>query len=345
MRVDSSTLRRAAMLFTCLATLASAQCARLTPVVPSNGDICDPAGCIEIYIASVAFLGSAGSLTSISPITTGPFFPVCPSYNGYTPPPSQALQIVNQDVLTVVVVTHHVRLGLIGGVRVSFDLNGDGAFSTGEQLNLTPGSPNPTGGLGGQGCLQGTQNAFTLSWSASIQLPPNFARQGTIRVGYGQLGPPSPTATNFWGDVNDFRYVNPTGIELWQVNTTCASLVVNGVSATPYSPAVVINPPGGAISLDLAGSLHGNLHQIYVDVGSAVPLGGGGLIFLATNDIVNLNIISPGVVPFYPTPVPFCPDTLNATLPAGLTLALQMVITDTSSANGLRLSQAVEIRT
>lgn len=126
-----------------------------------------------------------------------------------------------------------------------------------------------------------------------------------------------------------------------------ASLDVNGVQGTPFTPATVTIPVGTSATLGLASVNVGQPWDLGAGSAPLVPAGAGALV-TSDGQIVNLDVLDPTVqlwFNFLQGP-PWGPSTslsIPFSLPAATAVSAQMVVVDPALMSGIALSQPVRL--
>lgn len=135
----------------------------------------------------------------------------------------------------------------------------------------------------------------------------------------------------------------------FQINSSDASLDVNGVLGNPYAAATQIVNDGEIVSMNIGSSLVGNGHDIGVTFGASPVAAGSGGLTTAGGQFVNLSFagglptfVFGGSIGNYPTPFAGN-NSLVFAAPSGLAASAQMVIGNPAAPDGFSLSAANEL--
>lgn len=139
----------------------------------------------------------------------------------------------------------------------------------------------------------------------------------------------------------------------WQVNSTQASLDVNGlVLPNPLSvnPAITTGIVGTAVNVNVGSTLVGNVHDLAVMFNPLIGASAGGVTTVG-GQVLNLNLADPSLYYLYGPSGPFTGSNfftgnyaINFTPMVVLTASAQMGIADPGSADGFVLSQGSELQ-
>lgn len=135
----------------------------------------------------------------------------------------------------------------------------------------------------------------------------------------------------------------------WQVNGPASSLDLDGVLATPFTPALTAVCAGSAVVATFASSGTGLPWEAAVGFLPVVPQGSPGSLTTPGGQVVNLDTTDPALFFVFggtvPAPAPF-PGNFSAPFaagPPGLTAAIQQFNADASHPDGFALSQACQL--
>ncbi len=133
----------------------------------------------------------------------------------------------------------------------------------------------------------------------------------------------------------------------WQVNSTQASLDLNGQSPPPCTggPITVTTCSGAPVIATIGTTLTGNPFDLFFTASAAVPSNAGGFATPGGQHL-NLNISDPTFAGlFAPNFAPIAPAAITASLPAPALVSVQMIVLDPTNAEGFRLSAANQLTT
>ncbi len=138
----------------------------------------------------------------------------------------------------------------------------------------------------------------------------------------------------------------PPPIPQYQTNSVLASLDVNTVSGTQFTPASVTTTVGAPNTITFFSFLQGNAWDLGYGVAPLIPRNAGALLS-ADGQIVNLDLTDPNAGTWFnvmQTSPPFQNLTLtNFVFPVPQGVSAQMIIVSPATLSGISLSQAVRL--
>lgn len=126
----------------------------------------------------------------------------------------------------------------------------------------------------------------------------------------------------------------------YQTNQSCASLDLDGIQSSGFSPAVTMVGTSGSATATLSGNA-GMPWDLAFTVGSALL---PNYLVTSGGQIVNVNLALAGFLNNGTFTVPFAPFATSISPPTGASIEAQMVIVDPTQTDGFCLSQGAQLQ-
>lgn len=176
------------------------------------------------------------------------------------------------------------------------------------------------------------------------------ARVSAVNTRYGvgtfNASTQTPTANGPGAPKVRMTFSSAPGAPPWQGNQPQATLNVDGIGGVPCNPRRATKCAGLPTTINIQSTNVGLGWEMLVTIPTPlVANGAGGIYFPASNQVLNINLGSPGLL--FLNNLSFSPFPANASVtvtpPTAVTAAAQLLVLDPSNPSGFALSAPIEL--